>query len=36
MGVFDARTGGASAEAQVTMIERNFGPGGMVEVVERT
>jgi len=33
--VFDARTEGASAEAQVTLIEGNFGPGGMVEVVER-
>jgi len=28
-------TDGASAEAQVTLIEGNFGPGGMVEVVER-
>jgi spectinomycin phosphotransferase len=33
--VFEARTEGASAEAQVTLIEVNFGPGGMVEVVER-
>lgn len=33
--VFDARSEGASAEAQVTLIEANFGPGGMVEVVER-
>jgi spectinomycin phosphotransferase len=33
--VFAARTDGASAEAQVTLIEGNFGPGGMVEVVER-
>jgi spectinomycin phosphotransferase len=33
--VFAARTEGASAEAQVTLIEGNFGPGGMVEVVER-
>ena len=32
--VFDARTAGASAEAQVTLIEDNFGPGGMVEAVE--
>jgi spectinomycin phosphotransferase len=33
--VFAARTDGASAEAQVNLIEGNFGPGGMVEVVER-
>ena len=33
--VLAARTDAASAEAQVTLIEGNFGPGGMVEVVER-
>jgi spectinomycin phosphotransferase len=33
--VFSDRTGGASAETQVAMIASNFGPGGMVEAVER-